>query len=43
MKFASKEVYDRYNNHPDHVAFVEQRWLQEVEDLLEVDFQVPIS
>jgi hypothetical protein len=42
MEFASQEVYDRYNNHPDHVAFVEQRWLQEVENFLEIDFQVAI-
>jgi hypothetical protein len=43
MEFASQEKYDRYSNHLDHVAFVEQWWLQEVEDFLEIDFQVPIS
>jgi hypothetical protein len=42
MEIASQEEYDRYNNHPDHVAFVEQRW-EEVEDLLEIGFQVAIS
>jgi hypothetical protein len=43
MEFASQEEYDRYNSHPDHVTFVEKRWLQEVEDFLEIDFQVWIS
>lgn len=40
MEFASQEEYDRYSNHPDHVAFVEKRWWQEVADFLEIDFQV---
>jgi len=38
MEFANQGAYDRYNNHPDHVAFVQQRWLKEVEDFLEIDF-----
>jgi hypothetical protein len=40
MEFANLEVYEQYNHHPDHVAFVEQRWLQEVEDFLEIDYQL---
>jgi hypothetical protein len=39
MEFASRQIYNQYNNHPDHVAFVQQRWLKEVEDFLEIDFK----
>ena len=41
MSFASQSDYDAYNNHPDHVAFVEQRWLIEVEAFMEHD-SVPL-
>jgi len=40
MEFADHQAYDRYNRHPDHVAFVEQRWLKEVEHFLEIDYQI---
>jgi hypothetical protein len=38
MIFASQEDYMTYNNHPSHVAFVQERWLKEVSDFLEIDF-----
>src|SRR5438094_7910437 len=38
MEFADQSAYTAYNEHPDHVAFVEQRWLPEVADFLEIDF-----
>lgn len=40
MEFANQQIYSQYNNHPDHVAFVQQRWLKEVEDFMEIDFEV---
>jgi hypothetical protein len=40
MEFANQEVYEQYSRHPDHVSFVKERWLQEVEDFLEIDYQV---
>lgn len=40
MEFANQEVFDHYNNHPDHVAFVEQIWKKEVEDFMEIDYQL---
>lgn len=40
MEFANQTVYEQYNQHPDHVNFVEQRWLKEVEDFLEIDYQL---
>jgi hypothetical protein len=38
MEFASRAAYDAYNGHPDHVAFVEDRWDAEVTDFMEIDF-----
>ena len=38
MEFADQAAYDAYNVHPVHVRFVEQRWLAEVSDFLEIDY-----
>ena len=37
MEFADRAAYDTYNSHPDHVAFVRDRWETEVTDFLEID------
>jgi hypothetical protein len=38
MEFADQAAYDAYNVHPKHVAFVEGRWVPEVERFLEIDY-----
>jgi heme-degrading monooxygenase HmoA len=38
MEFADQAAYDGYNQHPAHVAFVQERWLPEVAEFLEVDY-----
>ncbi|WP_150307776.1 Dabb family protein [Planctomonas psychrotolerans] len=38
MEFADQAAYDAYNEHPDHQAFVQNRWLPEVTDFLEIDY-----
>ena len=38
MEFADRAAYDRYNEHPDHVRFVQERWLPEVSEFLELDY-----
>jgi hypothetical protein len=38
MEFADRSAYERYNDHPDHVRFVQERWLPEVSDFLELDY-----
>ena len=38
MEFASNEAYQAYNEHPDHVAFVQGRWVPEVVAFMEIDF-----
>lgn len=38
MEFEDQSGYDFYNQHPDHVNFVENRWKKEVEDFMEIDY-----
>ena len=40
MEFANQQLYDTYNNHPDHVAFIQNHWLKEVEGFLEIDYEI---
>jgi heme-degrading monooxygenase HmoA len=39
MELADDATYAAYNTHPDHVQFVEERWLPEVADFLEIDYR----
>jgi hypothetical protein len=39
MEFAGPTAYQAYNEHPDHVRFVQERWLPEVAEFLEVDYE----
>jgi len=39
MVFANQDDYDTYNNHPDHLAFVQERWNREVTGFLEIDLK----
>ena len=38
MEFDGAEAYAAYNAHPDHVRFVEERWIPEVADFLEINY-----
>jgi heme-degrading monooxygenase HmoA len=38
MEFADQAAYAAYNEHPDHVRFVQERWLVDVADFLEIDY-----
>ena len=38
MEFSDPSAYERYNEHPDHVRFVQERWLSEVSEFLELDY-----
>jgi Stress responsive A/B Barrel Domain len=42
MEFADQSAYAGYNDHPDHVAFVRDRWLPEVAEFMEIDY-VPLT
>lgn len=39
MEFKDNEAYQYYNNHPNHVEFVQNIWLKQVDDFLEIDFE----
>ena len=38
MEFADQTAYDAYNTDPSHVEFVEQRWMNEVAEFMEIDY-----
>ena len=38
MEFADQAAYDGYNIHPEHVAFVQGRWIPEVAAFTEIDY-----
>jgi hypothetical protein len=38
MEFSDQAAYDAYNAHPQHVRFVQERWIPEVADFLEIDY-----
>ena len=38
MIFADRDAYEAYNDHPEHVGFVQRRWLPEVREFQEYDF-----
>ncbi len=38
MEFADAAAYACYDRHPDHVAFVQGRWLPEVAEFMELDY-----
>lgn len=40
MEFDNMSAYDAYNNHQDHVNFVQERWIPEVIDYIEIDYQL---
>jgi heme-degrading monooxygenase HmoA len=42
MEFADHAAYSAYNVHADHKAFVQERWIPEVAEFLELDY-VPLA
>lgn len=39
MEFDSQADYDFYNTHEDHDDFVNNRWIAEVSDFMEIDYE----
>ncbi len=39
MEFADRAAYKGYNDHPEHTRFVSERWVPEVEEFLEIDYE----
>jgi Stress responsive A/B Barrel Domain len=42
MEFADQDAYSRYDQHPDHVAFVQEKWVPEVAAFMEIDY-IPLD
>jgi hypothetical protein len=38
MEFKDQAAYTIYNEHPLHVAFVNERWIPEVKTFMEIDY-----
>jgi heme-degrading monooxygenase HmoA len=39
MEFANADAYAAYNEHPEHQGFVQARWIPEVDEFVELDFE----
>ncbi|MCX6924566.1 MAG: Dabb family protein [Verrucomicrobia bacterium] len=39
MEFTSPQDYQTYNDHPCHQTFVQTRWIPEVSEFLELDYE----
>jgi len=39
MEFETAKAYEDYNQHPDHIAFVQTYWIKQVKDFLEIDYE----
>ena len=39
MEFEDATAYQGYNDHPEHVRFVKERWIPEVAEFLEIDYE----
>lgn len=39
MEFEDQNAYGIYNDHPLHVAFVRDRWIPEVSEFMEIDYE----
>lgn len=39
MEFDDAAAYHGYNDHPEHVRFVKERWVPEVAEFLEIDYE----
>jgi hypothetical protein len=39
VEFENIKAYEGYNQNPDHVAFVQTFWLNDVKDFLEIDYE----
>ncbi|MDI1311072.1 Dabb family protein [Prosthecobacter sp.] len=40
MEFNDAAAYAFYSEHPEHMAFVQRRWIPEVEEFMELDYVV---
>ncbi|MCF2446839.1 Dabb family protein [Dyadobacter sp. CY345] len=39
MEFSDQAAYDAYSRHEKHEAFIQDFWVKDVEDFLEIDYE----
>lgn len=39
MQFDHQKVFDAYNAHPEHTAFIQEHWLTNVMEFIEIDYE----
>ncbi len=39
MEFETQADYDGYSSHPEHEEFIQQFWISDVVDFLEIDYE----
>ena len=39
MEFENQVSYENYSNHQDHVRFIDDFWIKNVADFLEIDYE----
>lgn len=39
MEFSDQSTYDEYSRHEKHDAFIQNFWVKDVEDFLEIDYE----
>jgi Stress responsive A/B Barrel Domain len=42
MEFEDQAAYDSYNAHPQHIGYVQNVWLQNIAEFMEIDY-VPFA
>lgn len=40
MEFEDMNAYEAYNNHPSHISFVQNNWIPQVIDFIEIDYEL---
>ena len=40
MEFEDMNAYEAYNNHPSHISFVQNVWIPQVIDFIEIDYEL---
>lgn len=39
IEFENQEQYDSYSNYPSHIYFIQNFWMNNIEDFLEIDYE----
>ncbi len=40
MEFENRKDYEDYSKHPSHADFVQNKWIPDVVDFIEIDYEL---